>query len=127
MTNRSKSVRVQNKALRLLSDLPSNVPCPLTFDKLYTHRILCQFYKYIYSNNVNNYVYTNANKLLPTHSHDTRFHDNESLILPPIHKSIVQRQCFYNSIVEWNKLPLQLRKLDLKKLKYEFKGWVKLN
>ena len=48
VTNRSKIIQVQRKALELFLDLPNNVPQPLIYEKLYEFRIVGQFHKYMF-------------------------------------------------------------------------------
>ena len=87
-----------------------------------------KFHKYVNSDDPNNYIHAKVTRLIPTHNHNTRFCENENINLPHINKTIVQKQFFYNSVNEWNKIPLGMRKLvDANNFKYELRNYLLLN
>ena len=127
ITNRNKIIRAQNKAVSLLSELPLDVPQPLSFEKQYIFKVLCQFHKYIGGTIRSDHFTANINQLIPVHEHRTRFHVEENVNVPHTNKTITQKQFFYNAVMNWNKLPLQLRRLNEGKFRHEIKKWLVSN
>ena len=127
VTNRTRIIRAQNRALSLLSDLPRDVKQPLSFEKLYQLRVLCQLHKYINLDMSGTYFSDKILELIPNHDHLTRFSVGENLNLPQVNKSVTQKQFFYNAILNWNRLPPHLRNLNDRKFKNELRKLLILN
>ena len=124
LTNRAKIARTQNRVLKLLSNFPGTVPLPLTFERLYTLRLLCKFENYLNSPLINNKIHHKVVSLILNHSYGTRFHVNENINLPRSVKTVSQKQFFFKSISDWNKLPVELRQLSGGKFKVQVRRWL---
>ena len=102
VTNRLKIIRLQEKVVSLCFDQEGNYP--LNFHHTYLYFILSFLHKCI-NNDHNLYFLNKTHVLLPVHTHLTRFNNSEKFNIPIIHKTISQKQFFYQSIVAWNDLP----------------------
>ena len=122
-TNRTKIMNVQRRALKLLDKLPANLRHPLSFDSLYQYIILVQFHKILMGNELDNHFQNRIHTLLPNHSYNTRFVENENILLPAIRKSVAQKQFLFNAIGEWNKLTIDLKNIPSRNI---FKSKLKL-
>ena len=108
-TNRNKIISVQNRALRLLSNLPQNVLHPLSFDDLYSLFILVEFYKYALDNKLSRHFHDYIASLKPDHRHNTRFATDDNFLFPRLLKTTSQKQFMYNAVKRYNKLPQHIR------------------
>ena len=109
VTDRRRITRLHDRAIKMCFD--QNVNIPLKFHLTYQYFILSMFYKCVSSDH-NVHFLTKIRNLAPNHSHSTRFSNNFKYNIPYLHKTVSQHQFFYNAIVAWNSLPVNLKDID---------------
>ena len=124
-TNRGKIEAIQRRAFKLLDKLPYNVQHPLSFEKLYIYNILPKFHAILSGCEVSNYFHNTIISLLPDHTHATRFLKGDNILLPPIKKTVSQRQFLFNAVKTWNERPNLVRNIqNLREMKRKLKKWL---
>lgn len=125
VVSKAKLVRLQNRALDMISAVPPDLRQPLSFQDLYNSAISNQSHKYLHIDNFSPYFNIKINSLIPSHSHQTRFRNYENILLPIVRKTVTQEQFLFKAIKCWNKLPQELKNiLCTKKFKLAFKKWL---
>ena len=128
ITIRNKIISVQNKALRLLSNLPQNALHPLSFDDLYSLFILVEFHKYVVDNKLSRHFHDYIASLKPDHRHNTRFATDDNFLFPRLLKTTSPKQFMYNVVKRYNKLLQHIRVAqNHKEFKKRLRDWMKSN
>lgn len=110
VTNTNKIKRLQNRAISMFVN---KVTCrfpPLLFTDIYRLRCLCLFHRLVYGDH-NVYFKNKIVDLVPVHQHSTRFREGDNLLIPRLSKTVSQRQYLYNTVVNWNSLPLSMKQI----------------
>ena len=111
-TNVDKLIRLNNSSVNIfLNGLPPNIVSPLHYNSIYMLNSLLSFFKYTHNCKFA-YFYEKINELMPHHFHETRFVQCNNLTVPYCHKSVSQKQFFYNSVKFWNSLPPNMKDFD---------------
>ena len=104
---------INRAAINVFSDnLPPDVHRPLSFQDIYRSVALCTFHKYYRSDSLTHlYFHVKIDQLIPTHSHNTRFVNDNNVSLPQNRKTVVQSQFLFIAIKYWNMLPAFLKNI----------------
>ena len=97
-----------NRALKILNVYNSG-DVYMNFSSTYKYFVTLYMYKYSIEGK-SLYFNHKFSQLAPSHIYGTRFNNCDLLNIPIVRKSIYQNNFFYQAIISWNELPLELRK-----------------
>ena len=105
----SKIFNINRRAINTFSsNLPLNVPSPLSYSQVYKYQCLVIFHKYLHNPQFIHFHSIIA-ALRPVHDHSTRFLHDSNLCLPILTKTVTQIQFLFNAVKLWNSLPQNIR------------------
>lgn len=117
----SRIISIQNKCVSLLST-SAHASLPevykqnnlMTFDNIHKFFTLVKFHKYLQKGNA---IVSQLRTTQSNHSHSTRFANNQNFIVPPINISRYFSSFVYQSVNNYNDLPVHIKNLNVSKFK----------
>ena len=110
--NRIKALHVRILRILYSSYSKSQLSCNLmSFEQIYNYFCIIKFYKCIKLPH-HSYFSQIFFNLAPDHNHRTRFLMDQQFNIPKFNKSLCHKFFTYQSIMNWNSLPIELRNVD---------------
>ena len=126
-----KMQRMQKRAIKTITKYDSNdrpeLSCLMNFESIYSYCVLAKLFK-ILRENKHEYFYDRLMNIQVNHNHFTRFKAQLSLNAPLFDKSRCLASFVYQSVNNWNRLPLQVKKqTTMNSFKTELKQFLLAN